>query len=75
MINRPTKHGNRLALVIEGRFLDLRELDADTPLSLTNDGKCLLVAPVRDAKRRAAFRKALAEGNRKYGRMLRRLAD
>lgn len=31
--------------------------------------------PIRDAKRRETFRKALAEGNRRYGKMLRRLAD
>jgi antitoxin component of MazEF toxin-antitoxin module len=75
MIKRLTKHGNSLALVIDRGILELLEIDADTPLSLTTDGKCLVVAPVRDPKRQKAFRAALDEGNRRYGKMLRRLAD
>jgi antitoxin MazE len=64
MIKHLTKHGNSLALVIDRGVLDLLEIDADTPLSLTTDGKCLVVAPVRDAKRRETFRAALEKGNR-----------
>ncbi len=75
MIKRLTKHGNSLALVIDRGILELLEIDADTPLSLTTDGKCLVVAPVRGAGRRKAFRAALEEGNRKYGKMLKRLAE
>jgi antitoxin component of MazEF toxin-antitoxin module len=75
MIKRLTRHGNSLALVIDRGVLDLLEIDADTPLSLTTDGKCLVVAPVRDPKRREAFRRALEEGNRRYRKTLRRLAD
>jgi hypothetical protein len=55
--------------------LDLLEIDGDTPLSVTTDGKCLIVTPVRDPEREKRFRAALAEGNRKYGKMLKRLAD
>ena len=75
MIKRLTKHGNSLALVIDRGILDLLEIDADTPLSLTTDGKCLVIAPVRDAGRQKAFRAALEKGNRKYGKMLKRLAE
>ena len=75
MIKRLTKHGNSLALVIDRGILDLLEIDADTPLSLTTDGTCLVIAPVRDAGRQKAFRAALEKGNRKYGKMLKRLAE
>ena len=75
MIKRLTKHGNSLALVIDRGVLDLLEIDRDTPLEITTDGRCLVVAPVRDRKRKAAFRAALAEGNRKFGAMLKRLAE
>ena len=75
MMKRLTKHGNSLALVIDRGVLDLLDIDADTPLSITTDGKCLVIAPVRDAKRQAAFRAALEEVNRRYGRSLKRLAD
>lgn len=75
MIKRLTRHGNSLALVIDRGVLDLLEIKADTPLSVTTDGRCLVVTPVRDPERQKRFRAALEEGNRKYGKMLKRLAD
>jgi len=75
MVKRLTKHGNSLALVIHRGVLDLLEIDADTLLSVTTDGKCLIVTPVRDPKREKRFRAALEEGNRRYGKTLKRLAD
>jgi antitoxin component of MazEF toxin-antitoxin module len=75
MIKRLTKHGNSLALVIDRGVLDLLQIDAKTPLSITTDGTCLIVSPARNSTRRKRFQAALAEGNRRYGKMLKRLAD
>ncbi|MBI4277606.1 MAG: AbrB/MazE/SpoVT family DNA-binding domain-containing protein [Armatimonadetes bacterium] len=74
MIKRLTKHGNSLALVIDRSILELLNIKPDTPLSLTTDGKCLIVSPVTDRQREKRFRAALEEGNRRYGKMLKRLA-
>ena len=75
MVKRLTKHGNSLALVIDRGVLDLLDIDAETQLSITTDGKCLIVAPVRDPGRRRRFEKALGRVNRRYGPALRRLAE
>jgi antitoxin component of MazEF toxin-antitoxin module len=75
MVKRLTKHGNSLALVIDRGVLDLLEIDGDTPLSVTTDGKCLIVTPVRDPKREKRFRAALEKVNKRYGPALKRLAD
>ncbi len=75
MIKRLTKHGNSLALVIEKGVLDLLNIDADTPLSISTDGSCLIISPVRHADRREKFKAALDEVNKRYGRALKRLAD
>jgi antitoxin component of MazEF toxin-antitoxin module len=75
MIKRLTKHGNSLALVIDRPVLDLLEIGSDTLVSVTTDGKCLIISPVRDAKREKEFRAALVEVNKRYGRALKRLAD
>ena len=75
MIKRLTKHGNSLALVIDRGVLDLLDISADTPLSLTTDGNCLAVAPVRGAKRGKVFRRALEAVNKRHHRALQRLAD
>lgn len=75
MVKHLTKHGNSLALVIDRGVLDLLEIDAETPLTVTTDGTCLIVAPVRSPQRQRRFRKALEDVNRRYGRALKRLAE
>ena len=75
MIKKLTRHGNSLALVVDRAVLDLLNIDADTPLEISTDGQVLVVSPVRDARRRKKFEKALEATNRRYGRALRRLAD
>jgi antitoxin component of MazEF toxin-antitoxin module len=75
MIKKLTKHGNSLALVIDRPVLDLLKIDHDTPLDISTDGESLVVAPVRDAKRRKRFEAALESANRRYGRALKRLAE
>ncbi|OGP52447.1 MAG: AbrB family transcriptional regulator [Deltaproteobacteria bacterium RIFCSPLOWO2_12_55_13] len=75
MVKRLTKHGNSLALVIDRGVLDILDISAETPLSVTTDGKRLIVSPIRDLKRQKRFRAALEEGNRKYSKLLKRLAD
>ncbi len=75
MVKRLTKHGNSLALVIDRGVLDLLKIDSETPLSVTTDGSSLIVAPVREVQKKKALRSALQEGNRRYGKMLKRLAD
>ena len=75
MIKRLTKHGNSLALIIDRAVLDLLKIDVDTPLDISSDGHILIVSPVRDPKRKKLFEEALKEGNRRYGKMLQRLAE
>ncbi|NPV58760.1 MAG: AbrB/MazE/SpoVT family DNA-binding domain-containing protein [Actinobacteria bacterium] len=75
MVKRMTRHGNSMALVIDRPILELLNIDADTPLEITTDGEALIITPVRDKKRRQAFEAALEKANRRYGRMLKNLAD
>ena len=75
MVKRLTKHGNSLALILDRGVLDLLDIDANTPLSIRTDGKCLIITPAQDATRQNKFREALEEGNRRYGKMLKRLAN
>jgi len=69
-----TRHGNSLALVIDKPILDLLNIQADTPLSITTDGNCIVVAPAHDARRRRKFTNALKNVNDRWGDALRRLA-
>jgi antitoxin MazE len=75
MVKKLTKHGNSLALVIDKPILDLLGFDADTPLSVTTDGRNLIVAPAGDTSREKKLRAGMKRIHHKYGRMLKRLAD
>ena len=75
MIKKLTKHGNSMALVIDRPILELLKIDVETPLEISTDGQVLIISPVHDEKRRKKFKKALDSTNRKYGRMLKRLAE
>lgn len=70
-----TRHGNSLALVIDKPILELLGIGPKTPLSIRTDGRCLVISPSPDPGRRKRFEAALAEGNRRYGRVLKRLAE
>jgi antitoxin MazE len=75
MIKRLTKHGNSLALVIDRAILDLLKIDVETPLDISTDGQVLIISPVQDEERREQFKKSLDSTNKKYGRMLKLLAE
>ena len=75
MIKTLTKHGNSYALVIERPVMELLNMRPDTPVEISTDGRVLIVAPVRDEKRRKRFQQALNGANRKFGRALKRLAQ
>jgi len=75
MIKKLTKHGNSWALVIDMPILDLLKIDPEQPLELSTDGTTLTVAPVKNPRRRAALEAALEKTNRRYGRVLKTLAE
>jgi antitoxin MazE len=75
VIKKLTKHGNSLALVIDKGILDLLEIGADTPISITTDGKHLVIAKATDEKLQRRLEAVIEKGNKKYARMFKRLAD
>jgi len=58
MVKKLTKHGNSLALVIDRPILDLLNIDPETPLDVSTDGKRLIMTPAKPSERRAKFEKA-----------------
>ena len=75
MIKKLTRHGNSLALVIDRPILDLLQIDQDTALDLSTDGKRLIVAPSTPTSRRKKFEAAQAWAHRRYGRAFKKLAN
>jgi len=75
MIKKLSKHGNSLALVIDRSILELLDIDEKTALELSTDGESLVIAPLRDKKRKKKFDEAIASSNERYGKALKRLAE
>ncbi len=75
MVKRLARHGNSLALIIDRPVLDLLRIDEKTPLSITTDGRCLVVSPAGDDRRRKTFGDALARTSRRHAGAFRRLAE
>lgn len=64
MLKRLTKHGNELALVLDKPVRDLLGLNTKTPISLTLEGKTVVITPVRPPKPRKDSDKLIARINR-----------
>ena len=75
MIKKLTRHGNSLALIIDKAILELLNISPDTPLEITTDGESLYIVPIHDEERRKKFEAALKEGNEKYSKTLKKLAE
>ena len=75
MVKKLVKHGKSLALVIDRPLLDVLHIDTETFLDVQIDGKSLVVTPVQADDRRKKFLEALESTNRKYGRVLKKLAE
>jgi antitoxin component of MazEF toxin-antitoxin module len=68
-----TRHGNSVALVIDKPILELLQIGSE--VDITTDGRSLIISPVVDERDDAKFKAALAKGHKRYGRMLKRLAE
>lgn len=75
MLKKLTKHGNSLALVIDRPILDLLNIDTETPLDLSTDGRRLIVAPAEQSGRRKKFEAAQRTAHKRYSGAFKRLAE
>jgi antitoxin component of MazEF toxin-antitoxin module len=74
IIRTLTRQGNSLYLNIERQLRELLEIESDTPLKLSVEGRRLIVEPLSEHERKTRFRKALTDTRREYGTALKNLA-
>ena len=76
MIKTLTKHGNSYSLVIDKAILELLHIEADTPLSIETDGERLVIQPIRTGnEKQNALDRTLDKINKRYGKVLKKLAE
>jgi antitoxin component of MazEF toxin-antitoxin module len=68
------RHGNSAALIIDKPILELLNVDLDTPLEVTTDGKSLIISPAAGPHAESELVSALERVNKKHGETLRKLA-
>jgi antitoxin component of MazEF toxin-antitoxin module len=75
MIKTLKKHGNSMALVIEKPMMEALGITEETPLQLTVNGNALVVTPANVGVGPERMKTVIKEIRKRYGPMLRRLAD
>lgn len=74
MIRKLTKQGNSWVFVFDRAIRELMEIEADTLLNISLEGRRLIIEPVSPEDRERKFQQALDETNREYAADLRNLA-
>ncbi len=75
MIKTLKKHGNSMALVIEKPMMEALGITEETPLQVTVNGNALVVTPANVGVGPERMKSTIKELRKRYGPMLKRLAD
>jgi antitoxin component of MazEF toxin-antitoxin module len=75
MIKMLKKHGNSMALVIEKPMMEALGITEETPLQITVSGNALVVTPANVGVGPERMKAVIKEIRKRYGPMLKRLAD
>lgn len=75
MIKTLKKHGNSMALVIEKPMMEALGITEETPLQVTVNGNALVVTPANVGVGPERMKIAIKGIRKRYGPMLKRLAD
>ncbi|TAJ08566.1 MAG: AbrB/MazE/SpoVT family DNA-binding domain-containing protein [Nitrospirae bacterium] len=75
MIKKLQKHGNSVALVIEKPVMEALGITEETPLQVTVNGNALVVTPANVGIGPERMKEIIKDIRKRYGPMLKRLAD
>ncbi|MCK4623958.1 MAG: AbrB/MazE/SpoVT family DNA-binding domain-containing protein [Phycisphaerae bacterium] len=74
MLKSLTKVGNSHAILLDKVIMDLLGIDAGSRVNLTVDGGSLVITPVEPAADNAKFKAASERAEKKFDKLLTRLA-
>lgn len=67
--------GNSKALIIDQPFLEMLDIDDQTPLKMSVDGRKLVFEPVSEEEVEKRLNKAADKVEKRFGRMFKKLAE
>jgi len=74
MTKKLVKHGNSAALILDKPILDILNVEMDTPLEITTDGKNIIISPVITEHDESDLLAALEKINKNHHKTLEKLA-
>lgn len=74
VVKKLTRQGNSAALIIDKPILDLLDINQDTELKVTVNGRQLIIEPLSEREMNARVDEAIVRTGRKYADGFRRLA-
>ena len=74
MTKKLIRHGNSAAVVLDKAILDLLNVQMDTPLEITTDGRNIIISPQQTADAESTLLASLERINQKHNPTLRKLA-
>ena len=75
MIKKLTRTGNSVALVLDRGLLEAANLDPDSPVEISTDGKVIVISPAPSEKGRKKLERGMAAMHAKYAGAFKRLAE
>jgi len=75
MIKKLQKHGNSAALIIEKPVMQALGITEDTPLQVTVNGNALVITPANVGVGPERMKVIIKDLRKRYGPMLKRLAE
>jgi antitoxin component of MazEF toxin-antitoxin module len=74
-IKHLTRQGNSLAIIIDRPILDLVDVNEQTPLKISVDGRKIILEPLRPEEVEQRFTTAAHKVEKRFGKMFKRLAQ
>jgi antitoxin component of MazEF toxin-antitoxin module len=74
IVKKLTRLGNSSALVVDRTLMELMDIDADTPLKVTVEGRRMTVEPLDEKERAARFEEVMKKTGKTNAELFRRLS-
>jgi antitoxin component of MazEF toxin-antitoxin module len=74
MVKTLARQGNSACLILDRSILQLLEIDSDSPVRITVEGRKLIMEPLSDEERESMFKKLLTKSGTKNAALFKKLA-
>ncbi len=75
MIKKLSRQGNSSTLILDRTLMSLLDLNCDSEVKVTVEGRKLIVEPLTEEERKKRFEEVLSRTSQKNAKLFRRLAQ